>query len=59
MTKKKEMIDHRKVLAAATKSLGDGRMAAYREDPSEENIKAISDRVKRNLTRLAKGKSFD
>lgn len=55
----KEKIDHRQVMAAVTKSLGEGRMAAYREDPTEETINAISDRVKRNLKRLAKGKSFD
>lgn len=63
MAKKSEtksvVIDHRQVMAATTKALGEGRMAAFREDPSEENIDAIANRVKRNLTRLSKGKSFD
>lgn len=59
MAKEIVKIDHRKVMAAVTKSLGEGRMAAYREGPSEETIDAIVSRVKRNLKRLAAGKDFD
>lgn len=54
--KDKIVIDHRQVMAAVTKSLGDGRMAAFRDDPTEENIAAITKVVKRNLQKLAEGK---
>lgn len=53
---KKVTVDHRQVMAAVTKSLGDGRMAAFRDDPSDENIEAITKVVKKNLKRLAEGK---
>lgn len=52
----KVVIDHRQVMAAVTKSLGDGRMMAFREDPSDDNIDAILKVVKKNLRKLAAGK---
>lgn len=51
-------IVHTSVMGAVTKALGDGRMAAFREDPSQENIDAILAVVARNLKLLARGKSL-
>lgn len=54
--KDKVVVDHRQVMAAVTKSLGDGRMAAFRDDPTEENIDEIVKVVRKNLKKLAAGK---
>lgn len=48
-------LDHRLVLGSISKSSGDGRFAAFRENPCEETARAISDACYKNLMGLVKG----
>jgi hypothetical protein len=48
-------IDHRAVMGAVAKGIGDERGLKFRNDPSKETAKAISDVVYNNLMALVKG----
>ena len=47
---------HTKIMGAVTKSLSDGRMRAFMDNPSEDTRDAIVDQVRKNLTSLMKGR---